>query len=1437
MANDNKAWYEDIIRKGTLRSSGMNEITENNPLDWTRLRVLEGGKLIPAMANGHIGAPSALDLDLLRDAAEKGNLFLYRMGEEYPHRLVDGVWYSTDPAIAEEKQPELKLPKEPEAPAPFTATLEDELRERHFDPDTRRDDLQDDEARRRYDEAVAALSSKQAAHDKAQAQYATAQEQYTNESARLRTAHESEVQAWEKRVNVFGNLSTDVKRAIRDEMRPRREEIQRNQEKQRAFAIDSQPLVNWYNQEFSKTAFQPGKGPNPTGNPMDWNQIRIWDGEKFARVVPEGHIGMPGIRGIQSLRDAVEKGNLYFYRPGAEYPQRFENGVWYDTDPVATQEQRPELNLPEAPKEPAPFTATLESELKARGFEREVRQDELRNDEERRRYNEAVAALSSKETAHQAEQAQYTAAQEQYQTQRTQLEQAHAKAVEAWEKRVGYYNALGDDVKQALQVGVAQRREEIRSDQERQHAAMDSQPLGKWYNNEFRGEIVQPSNNPELLANDGMDWSRIRIWDGQNFVRAVPEGHEGIPDAKTIQNLKNAAEQGNLFMYQRGDKYPSKWMGDRWTTMDRNWIESCKPQKIEQQKEKPERPKIMEPLMERATKGISARKVATNRFFARFRINVYKDEAERYKKAVEEYQKEKEEYDRVMGAYNNEMEARRNDYRTRNDAYRKMLADYDGLSPEQKAALEKDAQQRAEEIKRNKEVEKKVAEERLSREIHSKAKITTATIRIDAMSNQPDREKFLNQGGASLGQNAYDTIAPHGYALPFNSGITPMEAAALHIALAGSAQVAKDGGLSPLDAQQYGQMLDGVFGNANTPNWQYITAAYDSTNGYITAYESGNPEPLAKAMSEGMRNLINASRGRMNTPDELAGLAKLTGRIFDVMDAHPNLMEHCTLNQEEMTFARGIVNLGRIHEQYLDARMALTRMSVGAEKLSQQELNKHTANLLMGKMINSRLNREQQGLEQPLLVNSLGKGNGRALEVVQNFYQNDQTIQQFANAPQTGAIGDLDKRTQQLAHVFGNSVLMKPKESAQLRAEVLSQVKDQMKLNDREAIEAAKSAQQLENMERQQVRYLLAQQDDRYSTASLQDPVITAKLQELRNAREVLEAREARNLVAGKEPKRYELTDDLVQKEALERASVWELMRRENPDRWDHHKQGTEISEFAISRRLAELRAAQKQLGEDYELTGEEVVARAAANQALRAEQLRQPVTEMLQAQQVYSAETGIQPKPTDIPPLYRRPEVLERLNQLKQAKAKLGDAGKDLALNDMKVIQRDYKDRGVDPVRHGIVDVESLNEEQKKEYTERMEAMDFLKNVRGVENLHPVKDRYSGRVETAVKNLTAARQAYEGIEGAEKDLPLNHPKISAMYLYNLVKRNPNEVQQVGLEDVEQLSQNIQGKPFLQAYDIAQQNLQEIQGRNRQPEMQEQAQQQAQQQVQIQGIM
>ena len=407
MPNDNQVWYEDIMRKGTLRNSGMAEIAEDNWLDWERLRILENGKFVPAMAKGHSGAPSTLDISILWDAAQSGKLFLYRLGEEYPMQLSDGVWYSTDPAAAEEAKPEV-----------------------------------------RQDNAA-------------------------------------QMAAWEKRTRFFDGLGADVKRAIRDEMAPRREEIRKHQEKQRAFVIDSRPLVNWYNNEFSRAVFQPGKGPETVGSALDWSQYRIWDGKQFTTVLPEGHKGAPDIQSMEKLRDATEKGYLFFYRNGDEYPQRLENGVWYDTSPVAMQEAKPEVQQENAPE------------------------------------------------------------------------------LQAWEKRVGYYNSLSNEFKQAIQNGVAQRREEIRIYQARQHAAMESQPLGNWYNNEFRKKIMQPSKDPALLVSDGMDWSRVRIWDGQKFTRAVPEGQIGVPDNQTLKNLREAAEKGNLFMYQLGNKYPSKWMGNQ----------------------------------------------------------------------------------------------------------------------------------------------------------------------------------------------------------------------------------------------------------------------------------------------------------------------------------------------------------------------------------------------------------------------------------------------------------------------------------------------------------------------------------------------------------------------------------------------------------------------------------------------------------------------------------------------------------------------------------------------------------------------------------------------------------------------------------------------------------------------------------------------------------
>jgi hypothetical protein len=278
-----------------------------------------------------------------------------------------------------------------------------------------------------------------------------------------------------------------------------------------------------------------------------------------------------------------------------------------------------------------------------------------------------------------------------------------------------------------------------------------------------------------------------------------------------------------------------------------------------------------------------------------------------------------------------------------------------------------------------------------------------------------------------------------------------------------------NGGLSPLSAGQYGQMLDGVlYGRPSDTDLNYITASYGAAKEFITAYEGGNPKPLADALSTGLRNLIAVGSNRLDLTPEMAGLAKLTGRILDVMDRTPGLLENCSLSKEEMNLARGMVNLGRIYNNALAAKMDLMRQYTGAQQLTSQQMQAHAANLLIAQTTGNVLKEGNQ--EAQYLMGLYGAGQGNALNTVQNVYRNNETIQMFANNPQNLNATDLDKGMQNLANAVSKSSLAKPRESAQLREEIRNQVKEQMEQNSPQARELRNREAQLELLERQQVR-------------------------------------------------------------------------------------------------------------------------------------------------------------------------------------------------------------------------------------------------------------------------------------------------------------------------------------------------------------------------------
>ena len=1312
----------------------------------------------------------------------------------------------------------------------------------------------------------------------------------------------------------------------------------------------------WYNNVFKTGLRRSGGGDEINeNNPLDWSRLRVLKDGKLVPFMGEAQFGVPNDLQLELLQNEAKNGNLFFYRLGEEYPQHLVDGVWQSIDP-AIGDKRPELKLPEPPKKPEPYTGTLEDELKARNLSpllvNITSVQQIPDENARIRYTEAREAWRHKDAVSLREQKQYQQDLQQYEKERARLTKEYETNIQDWQKKLDAYNKLGLNIKQAINDEAPQRKVTILRNQETRRAdEMDARPLVDWYHNEFRKSMVRPSGAADLVESDGMDWGRVRIWDGEKFARALPEGHRGMPDAKALKNLRDAAQSGNLFMYQRGDKYPSKWTGRDWTSMDKGWIDQCKPKEVENLGDRPDKPFNRageEPKLEDYTKNISSVKLGFNKvFFFAFRAEArkyrdaqsnyeeskkrYKDDVAdyeqqmeaytgkpvnragekplvkdftkdissvklginkilpfafksaskdyveavvKYEKAKNKYEKDTVDYERKLKAYNEKKALYDQDYDNRQRAYEYMLKNYEGLTAKQKAAMEKDATLRAEEIKRNKETQVRKAEDNLVKEQNAQNMVNDSEKRVNAVKPRPLMEQFLNPVGTvqqPLGQNAYDIIAPNGYDLPANSMITPEDAAAIHVALAGSAQAAMNGGLSPLSAGQYGQMLDGVlYGRPSETDLNYITASYGAAKEFITAYEGGNPKPLADALSTGLRNLIAVGSNRLDLTPEMAGLAKLTGRILDVMDRTPGLLENCSLSKEEMNLARGMVNLGRIYNNALAAKMDLMRQYTGAQQLTSQQMQMHAANLLIAQTTGSVLKEGNQ--EAQYLVGLYGAGQGNALNTVQNVYRNNEAIQMFANNPQNLNATDLDKGMQNLANAVSKSTLAKPRESAQLREEIRNQVKEQMEQNSPQARELRNREVQLEVLERQQVRYVLAQHNPQYETLSLQDPVITEKLNDLRKAREILEARDNQRYekltfrkkdmetneslrgYADREEykdlkpddlieidgsvanKRYELTDEAVLKEAAERAGIRALMQEENAQRRKEGKSELAINDFNLDRRMKELRIAQQQLTTDEktpELTDPSVIAKAIENRDARAQRFKGTIKELLQAQDVYTRERGLQVDdngrwPTQKvqekdfgralegakaglkkqgagEPFYRSEEVQKRLEELRKAREELGPEYANLPLNDNKVIKKQYELSNIDPARFGIQEPDTMTTEQRKAYDERMQVVEYLRTVEGKDlNIHQ-RDHID--VDVKIKDLKYNRQMYEGISGAAKDLPLNDPRILAASIARQTCIAENKPMNYTAQEIEALGEQIKGKPETQAKQIVQQHI------------------------------
>ena len=941
----------------------------------------------------------------------------------------------------------------------------------------------------------------------------------------------------------------------------------------------------WYDNVF-KNGMRRSTGENEIteSNSLDWQRLRILKDGQLTTFMPKGHMGSPSEMDLDALRREAEKGNVFLYRLGEEYPWQLAGGEWYSTDPAIKEEKRPEAKMPVEPlppkeprePEPFPYAARLESMLKANKLpndatlltgENEVKYRMLLDDleAERKRFEKAEDDLClADQQRYDAERKIYEAEVQAYEAEKDRLIQEHNVNLQNWQKRTGFYDKLSNDVKDIIRNDAPQRKVEILQNQETKRAAnIDRRPLEEWYQKEFRVKMVEPrtkefkhfKNDKEherLAETDGIDWSRLRIWNGEKFEHVLPADHKGPPTTEALKNLREAAESGNLFVYHLADKYPSKWMGSNWVSMNKEWIDSLKPKSMEEQlKELPE-PKMtmQEPKLEDFTKGVSNARIGMGRFLGVFRIKAFQSEMEKLSTAISEYEKQlqlysqaQKTYEEDLEKYNNEVEARQNLYNQRMPIYESMLKNYNTLTLRQRAAMEQDVRERAEEIQQRKEAEQKKADELTVDQHAARKQLNNAEARLDTLNPQPQAEQFFG-GPAALGQNVYDIIAPHGYNLPEGSKITLKDAAAIHLALAGSNQAVMNRGISPMNADRYGQMLEGVLhGNPNGEELQYITASYNAAKEYIEAYNAGNPRPLAEAVGEGMRNLIGASRNVLYMSPEMAGMAKVAERMFQVLDKDEQLLNNCGLSKEEINYARGLVQIGKTYNENLDAQISLTEHATGAKTFSKEELVVQTVDLIAGKAMENHLNTAPPEIKEQT-VSKVGMVEGTGLDTAKTVLVQNPAVQQIVAQPSLQNETDMNKRTTEVMKGIQNLNLNKPKEDPKIVEQVTKEVKQSLNQNSFEAKATKRYLSQAMKNERTLAREVLAKKDPSLADIDLEDQRVENMLNDLKEAHKNLD-QQSRMRNNGEAPE-LALNNPKVVEDAALRSEVRKLMEEEN---------------------------------------------------------------------------------------------------------------------------------------------------------------------------------------------------------------------------------------------------------------------------------------------------
>ena len=493
--------------------------------------------------------------------------------------------------------------------------------------------------------------------------------------------------------------------------------------------------------------------------------------------------------------------------------------------------------------------------------------------------------------------------------------------------------------------------------------------IREWYSLTFARNTLGGGGTVggQLLEEQAADWERLKIWDGQKLVPAMPAGFHGTPSLEQQARIYQAAHEGNLFLYRLGEDLPCQY--------DRVWNKPLDAEKLRQnpvqepvKPVEPEKFQHPEPKLESYTAGLSKLKLTLNKWFGW--LGVCRGEKRKLDQRTQQFNDDHRQWaaerDAHSEASDRYLEASEK-YRSQNAKYQTWRHQMDVVEkrgPELEAALQANRENRQKAIADGAEARERVYREKSENDRKTLHRLDGLDRTLDSIfAPRPKEispivtEKYVQ--GNTLNRKEFNEIAAHGYDLPENSKITPREAAAINLALAGAPSITMPAfqAFRPLMRPEaveekskngYNMLITGTFGLSRPGQMlEGVHAAFDKAKEAIQAYQDGKPEALGRYLGEGLRNLVNGLGSDAICGLNMTAVGLLAKRFLEVLDKHPDLKAHCGLSPDDELDARGIAALSEVSINGLKARMLLEQADAGIRELSSEEKGRCLADLAL----------------------------------------------------------------------------------------------------------------------------------------------------------------------------------------------------------------------------------------------------------------------------------------------------------------------------------------------------------------------------------------------------------------------------------------------------------------------------------------------------------